>query len=242
MLSVQKEFSLKIIKIQQETEDTKSIVLDLGDIPLQYKAGQYIVLELDVDEPNNRKKPLSIASSPSEKGILMLTTKITDTPYKQKFNSLAEGDSVKITGAFGKFTLDESVSEIVMLGGGIGITPFRSIIKYATDIKLPANITLFYSNKTTSDIVYKDEWYPMEKQTPNFRVVNIVTIPPETSMPWEGKIGRINEGMIREYIKNINVPVYYICGPSGMIEGMLSMLKMMNIMEHKIRIERFTGY
>src|SRR3989338_10496285 len=98
MLSMQNYLSLKIIKIRQETEDTKSIILDLGDVPFQYKAGQYIMLELDVKDPDGGIRAFSIASSPTEKGSLMLTTRITDTPYKQRLNTLAEGDFVKIRG------------------------------------------------------------------------------------------------------------------------------------------------
>ena len=134
---------LPLIEAKQETPDVKSIKLGLRE-RIDYKPGQYMTVELDVDDPENgNSRPLSIASSPTE-NFLLFSTKISQTLFKQKLNSLKAGDKVKLKGPMGIFTLKEDAKEIVLLGGGIGITPFRDMIKYSADEKLPIKITLLY--------------------------------------------------------------------------------------------------
>ena len=144
---------LEITKVKYETHDVFSTYLSRDNF--DYKPGQYVILELDAEDLEGNTRPLSIASSPTE-GFILLSTKIRDTPFKQKLIALKPGDKVKVKGPMGMFTLKEDAKEIVFLGGGIGITPFRDMIKYAADRKLAIKLTLLYSNKTAADIVYKD--------------------------------------------------------------------------------------
>ena len=229
---------LPVIKTKQETPDVKSIKLGL-EKKFDYKPGQYVMLELDIDDPeNSNTRPLSIASSPTEDFIL-LSTKISQSLFKQRFNNLKIGDNVKIKGPMGVFILREDAKEIIFLGGGIGITPFRDIIKYATDKRLNIKLTLLYSNRTPADIVYQDEWPIFEKQNLNLKIVNTVT---DNTTGWNGRTGRINEQMIREFCNDINNALFYICGPPGMVEGLSQLLKTMNVPQQNVKIEKFAGY
>ena len=229
---------LPVIEAKQETHDVKSIKLGLKE-KFDYKPGQYMMMELDVDDPENgNTRSLSIASSPTE-NFMLFSTKISQSLFKQKFNSLKIGDKVKLKGPMGIFVLKEGAEEVVLLGGGIGITPFRDMVKYATDKKLSMKITLLYSNKTPADIVYKNEWRVFEKQNPNLKVVNTIT---DNTTGWNGTTGRINEGMIREFCDDINNAIFYICGPPGMVEGLSALLKTMNVPPMNIKIEKFVGY
>ncbi|MBI3027195.1 FAD-dependent oxidoreductase [Candidatus Woesearchaeota archaeon] len=230
---------LPVIEVKQETFDVKSIKLALVQ-RIEYKPGHYMMVELDVDDPENGSaRPLSIASSPTE-GFLLFSTKISQTLFKQRFNSLKIWDKVKIKGPMGVFTLKEDAKEVILLGGGIGITPFRGMIKYAADKKLPMKLILVYSNKTPADIVYRDEWSLFEKQNPNFKAVHTITQPEGTS--WNGRVGRIDEKMIKECCNDINNATFYICGPPGMVDGLSNLLKTMNVPASNVKIEKFAGY
>jgi len=228
-------FELEVTKVKYETHDVFSTYLSRDNF--DYKPGQYVILEIDVEDLEGNTRPLSIASSPTE-GFILLSTKIRDTPFKQKLIALKPGDKVKVKGPMGMFTLKEDAKEIVFLGGGIGITPFRDMIKYAADRKLAIKLTLLYSNKTAADIVYKDEWEAFQKQNPNLKVVHTIT----DDASWHGRKGRINEAMIKEFCSDVNTAIFYICGPPGMVTGLYELLKTMNIPQSNIKIEKFAGY
>ena len=185
---------LPVIEEKQETPDVKTVKLGLQE-KIDFKPGQYMMFGMGDDET----KSLSIASSPTE-DFLLFSVKLSDSEFKKRFNSLKVGDKVKVRGPMGIFVLQDA-KEIMFLGGGIGITPFRDMIKYACDKKLPTKMTLLYSNKTPADIVYKDEWPLFEKENPNLKIVNTITRPEDTD--WTGKTGRINDAMIKEYLSCI---------------------------------------
>ena len=227
-----------VIEAKQETPDVKTIKLSFDGNKFDYKPGQYMIMELDVeDAEKGNTRPLSITSSPTE-DFLLFSTKISQTPFKQKYNSLKVRDKVKLKGPMGIFTLKEDAEEIIFLGGGIGITPFRDMIKFATDKKLPIKITLLYSNRTANDICYRDEWSVFEKQNPNLKVVNTIT----DDLSWQGRKGRISEQMIKEFCNDVNNALFYICGPPGMVEGLSNLLKTMNVPPANVKIEKFAGY
>ena len=226
---------LAVTKVKYETHDVFSTYFSKA---FDYKPGQYLMLELDVEDPEGNTRPLSIASSPTEDFIL-LSTKIRDTPFKQKLIALKAGDKINALGPMGNFTLKEDAKEIVFLGGGIGITPFRDMIKYATDKRLSIKMTLLYSNKTPEDIVYKDEWPLFEQQNPNLKVEHTIT---DDITGWDGRTGRINAAMIKEFCSDINNTLFYICGPPGMVTGLFELLKTINIPISNVKIEKFAGY
>ena len=227
---------LQVIETKQETHDVKSIKLEVKD-KIVYKPGQYFIMGLEIDDPENTRS-LSIASSPTE-DFLLFSTKISQSAFKQKFNSLKVGDIVKIKGPMGIFTLKEDAKEVIFLGGGIGITPFRNMIKYADDKKLPIKLTLLYSNKTPEDIVYKEEWTVFEEENLNLKVVHTIT---ENAANWNGRTGRINEAMIKEFCDDINTAIFYICGPPAMVDGLSQLLKTMNVPSMNVKVEKFAGY
>lgn len=227
-----------VIGTKQETRDVKSIKLSFNSNKFDYKPGQYMIMELNVEDPENgNARPLSIASSPTE-DFLLFSTKISQTPFKQKYNSLKVGDKAKVKGPMGIFTLKEDAKEVVLLGGGIGITPFRDMVKYATDEELPIKLTLLYSNKTSSDIVYKNEWGVFGKKNSNLKVIHTIT----DDAAWQGRKGRIDEAMISKFCNDITNALFYICGPPGMVEGLSNLLKTMNVPQQNIKIEKFAGY
>src|SRR5919202_4972622 len=155
----------------RESNDKQSSFLD-------YTAGQYAFFDIG-GVHNAQKGPIrhfTISSSPTEE-FVMITTRIRDTPYKKRLSSLKEGTIVKVRGPQGKFVLHEEdySKPAVFLSGGIGVTPFRSMIKYATDKQLPIKIVMFDSNRNQENTLFKkefDEWANINK---NLKIVYTIT-------------------------------------------------------------------
>ena len=220
---------------------------------LNYKAGQYSVVDLGTKEdPEGPVRSFTIASSPTEKDFILISTRIRDTQFKKKLASLDLGTLVKITAPMGKFVLpdDHSSKSVVFLSGGIGVTPFRSMVKYATDKQLPLKITVFDSNRNQGNILYKKEFDECVSENKNLKI--IYTIADErqesSSIPndgWKGERGFINKAMLVKYLTTdeLDNSIFYICGPPGMLKAMQKLLQDdLHIPKERIKIEEFTGY
>ena len=216
---------------------------------LNYRPGQFSVIDLGTKEdPKGPTRSFSIASSPTERDAILITTRIRDTPFKQKLSRLEEGTAVKITAPAGKFTLPQDHSKpLVFLSGGIGVTPFRSMIKYATDKQLPLKITMFDSNRNPLNILYKDEFDSCVKINENLRIIYTITEEGEKipSSDWKGERGFIDEAMLAKYLTKDDLAnsIFYICGPPAMLNAMQQLLsKEIEVPQDRIKIEVFTGY
>lgn len=130
-----------------------------------------------------------------------------------------------------------------MLAGGIGITPFRSMIRYAADMGLKQPILLFYSNRTAEEIVFREELERLSHTFKSLKVVITVTRPEESKAPWDGATGRIEGSTIKRETESLKDPLYYVCGPPLMVEGMTGILGQdAGVPQESIRQERFDGY
>src|SRR5262249_14533624 len=133
---------------QEKSNEKENIEEDDNKKLLNYTAGQYAYFDIGgvKNDPKGPIRHFTIASSPTE-NYIMISTRIRDTPYKKRLASLEERAKVKVRGPEGKFVLHEDYSKpAVFLSGGIGVTPFRSMIKDATDRHLPIKIIMFDSN------------------------------------------------------------------------------------------------
>ena len=111
----------------------------------------------------------------------MFTTRIRDSPYKKRLSTLDKGAKVKVKGPEGHFVLHQDYSKpAVFLSGGIGVTPFRSMIKYATDKELAVKITMFDSNRNTDNIIFKKEFDDWAKINKNVKIIYTITDDKET--------------------------------------------------------------
>lgn len=247
--------------VSKQTPDVKSFRFSLGGQRIDYQAGQFVRLTIPTvaSDPRGPARLLSIASSPQEH-FLMVATKISQTPFKQALAGQVPGTSVNISGPFGRFTLVDDLPAgrqvqtklHVFLSGGIGITPVRSIIKDATERKLPHKIVLLYANQTPDDIVFKEDLDELASTNPNLTIIYTITRPqesrPKDDQPlakksqWQGRIGRIDKTLIKEYVKDLSRTIFYICGPPSMVEALNTLVKGMGVSEENIKTERFTGY
>jgi glycine betaine catabolism B len=218
---------------------------------IRYTAGQYAFFKLD-GVSGDAKGPIrhfSITSSPTEQDYILISTRIRDTPYKQKLASLKEGTKILVWDPQGEFVLhDDHSKPAVFLSGGIGVTPFRSMIKFATDKQLPVKIIMFDSNRNEQNILYKDEFDRSANQNENLKVIYTVTEEEQeatTNANWSGERGRIDKSMLERHLSKdeIGNAIFYICGPPGMLKAMQELLQQeLQIPKDRLKVEAFTGY
>jgi ferredoxin-NADP reductase len=215
--------------------------------PLQFdfKPGQSADLTLsnppETDAEGNTRT-FSIASSPFE-NQLMFTTRMRDTAFKRSLRKVPMGTRVKIDPPMGSFTLHKnSAKPAVFLAGGIGITPFLSIVRQADHDRLPHKLRLFYSNRRPEDAPFLDTLQILEKSNPNFQLVCTMTKMSQSKKEWKGESGLINQEMLSRHLTHLQGPIYYIAGPPAMVAGLRKMLVGANIDEDDIRTEDFAGY
>jgi glycine betaine catabolism B len=219
---------------------------------LNYRDGQYCNVYLGtIEDPEGPARSFSIASSPTETDNILISTRIRNTPFKQKLASLNIGDIVKFTCPMGDFVLHENhLKPAVFLSGGIGVTPFRSMIKYATDKQLPLRIIMLDSNRNEENILYKEEFDLWQNLNKNLKLVYALSLAEgqeekSDKSKWNGETGRINKDMVLKYLNADDLvnAVFYICGPPGMLSAMKDLLtKEMSITKGRIREEEFYGY
>ncbi|MDP3143244.1 MAG: FAD-dependent oxidoreductase [Candidatus Omnitrophota bacterium] len=237
---MEKELNTKAIQIIDRTPNVRSVRFVLPE-PIEFFAGQFMFVTLN-HEGKELSHPLSISNSPTEPGYVEFTKKISESEFSQLLRQLKVGDSVKLKLPFGKFTLNPGFKSVAYIAGGIGITPIRSMIKFATDKKLATGIVLFYSNHRPEDIVFLEDFAEMEKQNPLLKVVHTITCSEEIK-EWQGRRGYIDEGLIQAAAPDYAQRKFYLCGPPKMMEVMQAMLKeKLCILPENIIIEKFSGY
>src|SRR5579864_900372 len=211
----------------------------------QFRPGQYLDVTLinppETDAEGNIRS-FSIASSPAEAN-LMLATRMRDTAFKRVLRALPFHAEVQVEGPMGSFTLHKNaLKPAVFLAGGIGITPFSSILRQAASDKLAQQLYLFYSNRRPEDTAFLKILQELEKENPNFHFIPTMTEMDKSHHPWSGETGSINKGMLTKYLPSLQGPIYYSAGPPKMVAAMQEMLKTAGVDEDDTRSEEFGGY
>ena len=210
-----------------------------------FRAGQSIDLTL-IDPPETdaegNVRTFTLASAPFE-DHLMVATRMTDTAFKRVLRGAPEGLELKLEGPSGSFTLHKNEAKpAVFLAGGIGITPFRSIVRQSAKDGLRRPLYLFYSNRRPEDGAFLDELGRAAKDLSGFRLIPTMTDMDKSQRPWSGETGFIDREMVRRYLSELQGPIYYIAGPPAMVTAMRGMLVSAEVDEDDIRTEEFSGY
>jgi ferredoxin-NADP reductase len=210
-----------------------------------FKAGQYISLT-QIDPPETDAKgstrTFSIAGAPEEAEV-MITTRMRDSAFKRRLKTMRLGTKVTMEGPFGDLVLHRDPARAaVFLAGGIGVTPFRSIVVSAAREKLPHRLFLFYSNHRPEDAPFLDELGKLEEMNPNYKFIGTMTKMDKSSRSWSGETGRVSKGMLLRYIPDLALPIYYVAGPPAMVFAAQEMLTEARASAVNIRTEEFFGY
>lgn len=239
----------QLVSIVKEAKDTKSFIFK-PERRLEFLPGQYFYFtlpKLSQDDPRGPTRHFTISSSPTEiDKTVMFTTRIrSQSGFKQTLNSLPIGSVVNIEGPNGTFILDrkEKTTNQVFLAGGIGVTPYRSFIKYAIDNSLDFSYHLICSNSTPDDMVFYSELVNLAKDYPtNLQVDFIITQPTESKSKWNGLVGRIDSLLLNKLIDDLQNKTFWLTGPPNMVSATEDILHTLHVKNTNIRSEKFTGY
>ncbi len=198
-----------------------------------FEAGQYLQLRLPKLLYRDRKGPsrvFSIASSPLDEGRLSVAYRDTGSGFKRTFRGLPAGSVVMIEGPHGFCTLPRNPSRpVVLVAGGIGITPFMSMLRLAvgSDGESP-RVTLLYANRNAKGAAYLDELEEMERGNPRLTL--------------RKQFGVVDDAFIRKSVKDLEGPRWYIAGPPGMVDATRSVLHVLGVDAGDVYFEEFLGY
>jgi len=210
-----------------------------------FKSGQFANFTLDsilTTDAGGITRTLSIASAPHEKD-LMVAMRMRDTGFKRIASALPIGAPFLMEGPYGNLILHKDVARpAVFLAGGIGITPFRSMIRHATEVGTAHRIFLFYSIRRFEEAAFLKELREIQELNPRFKFIPTITHPNGMRHDWRGELGHITEPMLRSWIPDFEDPIFYTAGPPGMVAGMREMLGVAGVPDDNIRAEEFAGY
>lgn len=224
---------LKVIQKKDESNNSFSLIFEKPKDFIFYP-GQYLDIKLPVKDPNGNTRAFTISSSPTEE-FLMITPKKGISPFKKYLESLKEGDIIESSHPAGTFTLDET-EPVVFLAGGIGITPFRSMIKFALNNKIIIPITLIHSN-SDDDFPFKKELNKWQKLLPNLTIIY-------HNSTKSGRLTNLPTSHFKDPTSHFPLPtsIYYLAGSHSFVNEMARIVKRLGVDETNIRLDKFDGY
>jgi ferredoxin-NADP reductase/Na+-translocating ferredoxin:NAD+ oxidoreductase RnfD subunit len=214
---------------------------------LAFKPGQYIEVTLAHPRPDSRgnRRFFTLASSPTEDNLrLGVRFYEQGSSFKRALSALPKlnARTTIVAGPVaGDFTLpDDPRQKLVFIAGGIGITPFRSMLKYLLDMQEPRDIVVFYASRTVNEIAYLDVLNAAQTQL-GIRVFYILTDTAAIPRNWRGLAGRIHEGMILKALPDYDERTFYLSGPPDMVRAYERILKNMGVEQARIKTDSFSG-
>lgn len=244
LVSPKKKLILKLKERIQVGQDIYDFIFHPQE-KLAFVPGQYLEWTLpqkNLDSRGNRRY-FTLASSPTEED-LRIGVKFYEKPssFKQALAGMTSQNEIVASQITGDFTLPKNKDQkLVFIAGGIGITPFRSMIKYLLDKGERRTITLFYSCKTANEFVYQDVFTAAASQ---LGVKTIYVLSDKTQVPpnWGGKVGFIDEQMIKTEVPDYLERGFYLSGPHSMVDAFQTVLKQMGLKNSQIKVDFFPGY
>jgi ferredoxin-NADP reductase len=226
---------------REVAEGTLLALFAVEDYP-DYRPGAYFWVELPDrghDDEKGLRRHISLVTSPTEHGVVGLATRLRDTAFKRTLAELEVGDEVQVEEPKGSFLLPEDTDvEYVFVAGGIGITVFRSMLRYIADSGEPYRVTLVYSNRDRSSTPFLDELAELEQRIPGLRVVLTMT----DDEAWEGERRRVDPAMLADVLGGLDGRTFLVAGPPAMAEGVADSLREAGVPEERVRADRFSGY
>jgi len=238
-------YTIKLLKKEMVAQGTMAFRFQ-KPVGFEYKAGQSMDLTL-INPPKTdaegNTRAFSYASAPSD-DYLMVATRMRQTAFKDVLKELPEGAELSFEGPFGSMTLHNDIAKpAVLLAGGIGITPFHSMVKQAGHDHLPHKLFLFYSNRKPEDAVFLEELQKLQDANPNYKLIATMTDLANSTQKWSGETGYINKEMLNKYLgEDLSTPIYYLAGPPQMVAALKKMLNESGVNDDYIRFEEFSGY
>jgi ferredoxin-NADP reductase len=233
-------------RIKEKREVAKGTLLvtfDLVGQEVDFEPGQYFFVtlpDIGYQDEKGLRRHITVVTSPNERSVLGLCTRLRDTAFKRSLAELPVEAEVEVEEPKGDFVLPKETDQTyVFIAGGIGITVFRSMLRYIAEEGLPHRVTLVYSNRDRESAAFLDELARLERDNPNLRLVLTMTDDPA----WEGETRRIDADLLRDHLDDeLDSFTYLIAGPPEMVEAMEKTLRDAGVPEERIRPEHFSGY
>jgi ferredoxin-NADP reductase len=232
------------IKDKREVaKETLLVTFDLLGEEVDFRPGQYFFVTLpDIGHRDDKglRRHITVVTSPNERGVLGLATRLRDSAFKRSLRELPVGAEVDVETPKGKFALPENPSRpLVFVAGGIGITVFRSMLRYIREERLPYRVTLIYSNRDRESTAFLDELRELERELPDLRLILTMTQDPN----WDGEKRKVDAGFFRDHLgEDLNGFTFLVAGPPAMAEAVEKALEEAGVKEENVIAERFSGY
>lgn len=215
-----------------------------ADRQLKYRPGQYMEWTLPHGHPDSRgsRRYFTLASSPTEDNLRIgVKFYAKSSSYKQALWNLDDSKPIAAAQLGGDFTLPKDRQrKLVFIAGGIGITPFRSMLKYLIDKQEGRTVTLLYSERRASELAYYDVLDAARRQL-GVKVVYTLT-DNETAIPPGARTGRLDAAMIQQEVPDYLERLFYISGPHSLVTAVKKDLRQLGVAERNIKIDFFPGY
>ena len=233
-------------RIKEKREVAKGTLLvtfDLLGEEIDFTPGQYFFVTLpDVGHQDDKglRRHITVVTSPNERGELGFATRMRDSAFKRTLQELRVGAEVEVEPPKGRFGLPVDASRpLVFVAGGIGITVFRSMLRYIREEGLPHRVTLVYSNRDRESTAFLAELQELENELPSLRLV--LTMTQDTD--WDGESRRIDSAFFRDYLgDDLEGYTFLVAGPPAMVEGARQALDSAGVKEENVVVERYSGY
>jgi ferredoxin-NADP reductase len=209
-----------------------------------FAPGQYMEWTLGHDSPDARgnRRYFTLASAPTEKTLrLGIKFNQKSSTFKKAMLGMRAGDEIIASQLSGDFILPKNLRQpCVLIAGGVGVTPFRSMIKYLLDTRQHRPLTLFYANKTVDDFIYKDIF---DRAKTELGIQTIYSVSETKNLPpsWKGAVGRITPQIINEKVPHYRRCLFYLSGPKGMVDSFKESLIQMKVPSSQIKTDYFAG-
>lgn len=222
----------EVSEVKEENADTWSLFFSGKKIP--YKPGQFLFVQLLRKGHLSSAHPFTISSSPTRENFSITIRDSGD--FTSTIGDTKPGDRAYLDAPYGLFSfLNFSCDELVFLAGGIGITPFISMLRYLYDLESEKKVTLFWSNRNEEKLCFAGELEQMRREMANLDIILVMTGQSE----WSGYKERIDVALIKEELGTLSGKEFFLCGPAEMIKTLSTGLRAAGVKREKIHSERF---
>ena len=230
-MSVLTKTKLTLADKHQETRDTVSFRFKSDEIK-KWRPGQYLHYTLEHANPDSRgiERYFTISSAPFE-GYIQITTRLAEngSSFKKALRGLVVGGTIDADGVEGDFVVDDPARKLVFIAGGIGVTPYRAILRAMDHAGVPAEVDLLYANRD-EEFPFKGELEQLAQRHSKLRIY------------YFSGSNRLDERAIREVVGDLRKPAFYVSGPEPMVESFEKILAVLSVPKLHVKADYFPGY